>query len=70
MLAITGKPNYDTRTGQRTRRSLPVTWVTIDTPDPATAESNSLAVYEQGFAKGGATFARLEGCWYGHGAFF
>ncbi len=70
MLAIKARPNYDTRTGQRVGKPLPVTWVDIDDPDPATAGTNPLAVYEQGFAKGGATFARLEGCWYGDGSIF
>ena len=70
MLAIKDRPQYDTRTGQRVGKPLPVTWVDIDDPDPATAGTNPLAVYEQGFAKGGATFARLEGCWYGDGSIF
>jgi secreted PhoX family phosphatase len=70
MLAIKGRPNYDTRTGQRVDKPLPVEWVDIENPDPETAEQNSLAVYEQGQAEGGATFARLEGCWYGDGSVF
>lgn len=70
MLAIKGKPNYDTRTGQRVGKPLPVRWVDIENPDPESAEQNSLAVYEQGQAKGGATFDRLEGCWYGDGSVF
>jgi secreted PhoX family phosphatase len=64
MLSVSNHPNYDTRTGQTLRRALPVTWVDIDDPDPADAETNSKAVYEQGIAKGAAIFARLEGCWY------
>lgn len=63
MLAVKARPNYDTRTGQRVGKPLPVEWVLIDDPDPASYAVNSLAVYEQGFAKGGATFARLEGAW-------
>lgn len=70
MLAIKGKPNYDTRTGQRVGKPLPVRWVDIENPDPESAEQNSLAVYEQGQEKGGATFDRLEGCWYGDGSVF
>jgi secreted PhoX family phosphatase len=70
MLAIKGRPNYDTRTGQRVGKPLPVEWVDIETPDPESAEQNSLAVYQQGQAKGGATFDRLEGCWYGDGSIF
>jgi secreted PhoX family phosphatase len=40
--------------------------VPIADPDPTNAESDSLAVFKQGLAQGGATFARLEGAWYGN----
>jgi secreted PhoX family phosphatase len=70
MLAIDGAPNYDTRTGQVLGKKLPVTWVPIPDPDPAAAEANQSAVFLQGFAAGGARFARLEGCWYGQGSIF
>ncbi len=121
MLAIKGRENYDTRTGQRVGKPLPVEWVDIDDPDPNDSEAQSLEnesrgfasgvdspehtgrgaseqarararerarqrgkdagsggsetnsslfVYEQGQRKGAATFARLEGCWYGDGSVF
>jgi secreted PhoX family phosphatase len=70
MLAIRNTPGYDTRTGQRVGRRLKVGWVPIGDPDPADAEANSLAVYEQGAALGAATFARLEGAWYGSGTVY
>lgn len=70
MLAIKGKPNYDTSKGQRMGKALPVTWVDIQDPDPISAETNDLAVFEQGVANGGAIFSRLEGCWYGDGSIF
>lgn len=69
MLAIKDRPQYDTRTGQRVDKSLPVTWVDIDEPDP-TDTTDPFAVYSQGFAKGGATFDRLEGAWYGDGSIY
>jgi secreted PhoX family phosphatase len=62
MLAVAGKNEYDTRRGQKQGEPLPVTWVTIDSPDPAEADVDPLAVFKQGRAKGGASFARLEGC--------
>jgi secreted PhoX family phosphatase len=62
MLAVAGKPNYDTRTGQKQGTSFTASWVTIDRPDPEEADVDELAVYKQGKAKGAATFARLEGC--------
>jgi secreted PhoX family phosphatase len=49
-------------------KPLPVRWVDIEDPDPSAAETNPLAVFEQGKDDGGATFARLEGCWYGDGS--
>lgn len=66
MLAIRGRPQYDTRTGQRLEIPLPVEWVDIDDPDPDTG--GELAVFNQGRAKGGAVFSRLEGAWWGDGA--
>jgi hypothetical protein len=65
MLAVDGKPNYDTADGQRVGAVLPSVWVDIDDPDPRGAGGDNAAVFEQGFTRGAARFARLEGCWYG-----
>jgi secreted PhoX family phosphatase len=62
MLAIKGKPGYDTRTAQKPGVALDAGWVTIDNSDPAEADLDPQAVSKQGRAKGGAIFARLEGC--------
>ncbi|WP_343063818.1 PhoX family protein [Haloechinothrix aidingensis] len=70
MLAISDAPGYDTRTGQEQGESLSVEWVDIAEPDPVTAEIDPLAVYRQGLASGAATFARLEGCWWGNQAVY
>jgi len=67
MLAVKDRHQYDARTGQKVGRSLRTAWVDIDDPDPAGA-TDALAVYNQGFAQGGATFDRLEGAWYGDGS--
>jgi secreted PhoX family phosphatase len=67
MLRVKGRPEYDTRSGQTMGQPLPVDWVDIPDPDPASASANDRAVYDQGRQRGGATFARLEGCWYGNG---
>jgi secreted PhoX family phosphatase len=67
---VKDKPDYDTRKGQAVGKPLPVRWVDIADPDPSAAGTNERAVFEQGLAKGGATFARLEGCWYGSGRIF
>ncbi|MBW3622902.1 MAG: PhoX family protein [Armatimonadetes bacterium] len=70
MLAVRDRPGYDTRKGQTVGEPMLVTWVDIDEPDPDHADKDDLAVYKQGIAKGGATFARLEGCWYGNGQIY
>jgi hypothetical protein len=62
MLAIAGKPSYDTRTGQTAGTRFETNWVTIDNPDPIEADVDEAAVSKQGHAKGGAIFIRLEGC--------
>ncbi|MQA13508.1 MAG: DUF839 domain-containing protein [Pseudonocardiaceae bacterium] len=70
MLKIRARDNYDTSTGQRVGRPLPVEWVDIADPDPASARANPLAVFAQGAAAGGAIFSRLEGCWHDQGSVF
>jgi secreted PhoX family phosphatase len=41
-----------------------VQWVRIDEPDPElTRVGDSRSTFNQGWAKGGAKFNRLEGCW-------
>ncbi|HEX8287755.1 MAG TPA: alkaline phosphatase PhoX [Pyrinomonadaceae bacterium] len=62
MLKVKTTDNYDTRKGQKTGASVIADWVTIDNPDPIEADVDSAVVFKQGQAKGGATFARLEGC--------
>jgi secreted PhoX family phosphatase len=64
MLAIEGRPNYDTHLNQTPEEPLDVVWVTIDNPDPATGQPR---VYAQGAAKGGAIFFKLEGAWWSQG---
>ena len=63
MLVVDGKPSYDTRTKQKIGQApLPASWVTIDDPDPESADVDQSSVHKQGAAKGGAAFSRLEGC--------
>lgn len=67
MLAVRGRPNYVTVRGQSVGAALQAGWVDVPDPDPASAETNISAVFQQGWARGGAVFQRLEGCWYGEG---
>lgn len=62
MLAVVGRPQYSTLTGQTPGVTLPTMWVTIDEPDPSDAESDPSAVFNQGYAKRGAAFLGIEGC--------
>jgi secreted PhoX family phosphatase len=68
MMAVKDRPQYDTRYSQRTGQPLPVEWVDITDPDPDSTDS--LAVFKQGHAQGGAVFDRLEGAWYGDGSIY
>jgi secreted PhoX family phosphatase len=63
MLALRDHWQADMRTNQPSEPRA-VTWVPIGVPDPADPAAQS--VFSQGFAGGGARFARLEGCWYGN----
>jgi uncharacterized protein len=62
MLAVAGRPGFETGRGQQPRAPLATAWVEIDEPDPASAAARPSAVFEQGAAQGGAVFTRLEGC--------
>lgn len=71
MLAIQGMPGYDTRVGQVAGTPLPVAWVDIDDPsNEAEYRTSALYTYNQGLAKGGATFTRGEGAWYSNGTVY
>lgn len=63
MLKIKGKGAFDTRKGLKVGQRFETTWVTINDPDPIAADLDENAVYKQGLAQGGATFARLEGAY-------
>jgi uncharacterized protein len=70
MLAVDGRPRYDTGTRQRQGVRLPVVWVDILNPDPAVTAFDQQPVYRQGFQNGGATFVRLEGGTYVNGSIY
>ncbi len=72
MLAIKGEPNKHLEASFERGTKFPVTWVSIDTPDPdfeytpgetaPTTNNEALTfVSSQGWAKGAAYFSRLEG---------
>ncbi|MGH9903431.1 MAG: alkaline phosphatase PhoX, partial [Pyrinomonadaceae bacterium] len=68
MLAVRNQPAYDTRSGQTVGQTFEAVWVDIDTPDPGAGQTS---VVNQGIARGGARFERLEGAWYdGAGSIF
>jgi uncharacterized protein len=62
MLALLRQPNANLGVGLPIGSTWDVRWVRIDDPTAATS-----SCFEQGFAKGGARFSRLEGAWWGDG---
>lgn len=70
MLSVVDRPNYITFRGQQAGVTYPTGWVDISDPDPAQAEANSSAVFQQGWARGGAAFQRLEGCFAADGSIY
>lgn len=70
MLAVDGRPNFDTARGQTVGEILAAHWVDVPDPDPGYTWSDSAGVFAQGFDRGGARFARLEGCWWGDGGVY
>lgn len=58
---------------QQLNTTFETEWVDVPVPDPPTNASNvlqGLSPFMQGFTAGGASFRRLEGCWYGDGKIF
>jgi secreted PhoX family phosphatase len=70
MLAIEGKPAYDTTKRQKVGERLACSWVAIDDPDPSDAAKHPDAVYRQGAAKGAARFLALEGAFFSQDSVF
>ncbi len=65
MLKIQGMDNVTMQNSYADGTSWDTEWVTID--DPESIEPRN---FTQGFDKGAARFARLEGCWYDTGLVF
>jgi len=73
MLAISGQPKFDTRSGRRQGEQFAIAWVPIDAPSLAHEHARTQdghGVFAQGLQRGGAIFARLEGAWWGAGRIF
>ena len=68
MLAVADAPRADLSTGQKTGAWRPVSWTPIVEPNPTGTAPDS--VHAQGRRAGGASFARLEGAWYGDGRIY
>ena len=68
MLRVKGVPLANLGASYAHGTRFDVEWVPIGTPDNLAANSPGNFVWAQGRAQGAATFARLEGCWYGNDA--
>ena len=65
MLKVQRQALANLGTGYPNGVTFDVEWVSIDTPDDQSPTMPGNFVWAQGRAKDAATFARLEGCWYG-----
>ena len=73
MMKVVGLPGVNLQFWDDLRQTLKVEWVDVPEPDPKVNENNVLqgpSCFQQGLANGGASFRRLEGCWYGDGKIF
>jgi secreted PhoX family phosphatase len=73
MLAIDGRPRFDTSRGQLDGVSYGVNWVDIPDPDRPhvdAARGDANGVRRQGLVRGGAIFSRLEGASFGDGRLY
>jgi secreted PhoX family phosphatase len=66
MLRVKGRAKVDLANDYTNGTTFDVDWVPIARPDNPHARSSDDFVRDQGRAQGAATFARLEGCWYGN----
>lgn len=74
MLQI-GGPGYIAAIGQTVGLPLAAQWVDVANPDPVPPTVGAgfsvwSAVFDQGRTAGGATFRRLEGCWFDDGRLY
>jgi len=64
ILAVRGRPRYNTAVGQRVGQELTVEWIDVRDPDPIIAETDPAALFRAGHRAGAALFQRLEGCFW------
>jgi uncharacterized protein len=68
MLKVEGTRSVNLGASYPNGTTFHVEWVRIPTPDNPAPGMSGTFVWSQGMADGAATFARLEGCWYGNDA--
>ena len=68
MLKVRGVTQANLTGAFENGRMFDVEWVEVDTPDNPAPGVPGNFVWSQGRAAGAATFARLEGAWYGNDA--
>lgn len=66
MLKVKGADAVNLGLGYPNGTSFAVEWVRIEQPDNSSPTMPGDFVASQGIAEGAATFARLEGCWFGN----
>jgi secreted PhoX family phosphatase len=68
MLKVKGLHQVNLGASYLNGATFEVEWIPISIPDNPVPSSPGNFVWTQGRAQGAATFARLEGCWYGNDA--
>jgi len=66
MMKVTGIDRANLGASYARGTTFDVEWVRIEQPDSLAANMPGNFVWGQGRAQGAATFARLEGCWFGN----
>ncbi|HVG54923.1 MAG TPA: alkaline phosphatase PhoX [Vicinamibacterales bacterium] len=66
MLTVRSRPKADLGADYANGTTFDVEWMPIARPDNPDRRCPDDFVWAQGRSKGAATFARLEGCWYGN----
>jgi secreted PhoX family phosphatase len=72
MMAVDGRPRFDTTRGQRAGVAYDIHWVDIPEPNRPHAGTtpDGMGTLQQGLDRGGAIFSRLEGAVFGQGRIY
>ncbi|HEX6132982.1 MAG TPA: alkaline phosphatase PhoX, partial [Longimicrobiales bacterium] len=64
IMAVRGRPRFNTAVGQRVGERIAAEWIDVRDPDPIIAETDPAALFRAGYRNGAVLFQRLEGCFW------